>query len=76
MISIFLLRCLSCLIISSNLEVSLKLISNVFLDKTFEGMNIFRDENYTVLSYLFLRNLDLRYKPDSLNYIKIRYVNV
>ena len=49
----------------------------VFFDKSFEGVSIFRNENYTVLNSLFLRSLDLGYnKPDNLNYIKIRNVNV
>ena len=50
--------------------------SKVFFDKTFGGMNIFRDANYTVLSSLFLHSLDLEYKPDHLNYIKIRYIDI
>ena len=49
---------------------SLKLYSKVFFDKTFGGVNIFSDANYTVLSTLFLHSLDLRYKPDH------RYINV
>ena len=58
------------------IKVSLKLHSKVFFDKTFGGVNIFRDANYTVLSTLFLHSLDLGYNPDHLNYIKIRYINI
>ena len=62
--------------IITTIKVSSKLHSNVFFSKTFGGVNTFRDANYTVLSTLFLHSLDLGYKPDHMNYIKIRYINM
>ena len=58
------------------MKISLKLHSKVFFDKTFGGVHIFRDANYTVLNVFFLRSLNLEYKPDHFNYIKIRYINI